>query len=149
MSELGSTPGSSEAVTSPIVPRPRPGYRSRPEGVPTRTKAALVAAVMRALIGVVSLATAVLYLPVHMVTPILSGVSVVMIVTGTYSVWRVGVAEPRLRQPTRVLAWVMPALTVLVFVVMAVLGAGSLGPDWGALGGAPEGDGTVRFESAP
>lgn len=134
---------------SPIVPRPRPGYKSRPQGIPTRTKAELVAAVMRALIGVVSLATAVLYVPTHMVTPILSGVSVIMVVTGTYSVWRVGVAEPRLRHLTRPLTWAIPALAVAVFVAMLVVGPGALGPDWSDLAGEPAYDGTVRFESSP
>ena len=134
---------------SPIVPRPRPGYRSQPQGIAPRVKAELIAATLRALIGVVALATAILYLPTHMVTPILSGVSVIMVVTGTYSVWRVGIAERRLRGITRALSWVMPALVVLVFVLMAIVGPGGLGPDWSELGGRPSDEGTVRFESAP
>lgn len=133
-----------------IVPGPRPGYRTpRPVAdITTHTKAALAAALMRAGVGLVCLAAAALYMPVHQVTPLLSGVAIVMIVTGTYSVWRVGIVERRLRRPTRVLAWLIPGLTLLLLAMMGILGPGSLGPEWRGPT-APVFDGTIRLESAP
>lgn len=136
-------------VSSAIVPRPRPGYRSRrpPPGIAGASKVALVAALLKTGVGLTCLFAAVLFMPIHMVTPVFSGVSCVMIVTGTHSIWRLGIEEPKLRQPTRVLTWLMPALTVGVFLLMWILGPGALGPDWTAAP-PPEFDGTVRFESA-
>lgn len=123
------------ASPSPIAPRPLPGYRSRGP-IRTSDKAALVATTARALLGVVCLGVAVLYLPPHMVTPILSGVSVLMIVSGSYAAWQLGRREERLLPYVRVVYWACPVLGVLVFVAMFAFGAGVLGPSWDALVGA-------------
>lgn len=122
---------------SPIAPRPRPGFRSRPE-VSTSDKAALVATTMRALLGVLCLGVAVLYLPSHMVTPILSGVSVLMIVSGSAGSWQVARREPRLFPYARVVYWGTPGLGVLVFVLMLIFGPGALGPSWEQMIGAQQ-----------
>lgn len=147
-----------EPFASPLVPRPRPGYRSRarPRDISPAVKAELAAGLLRAAVGLSCLGAATLYMPVHLVTPIFSGVACVMIVTGTYSIWRVGIRERRLRAPTRVLAWALPALTLALFALTFLLGPGAFGPDWadlvdpaGAPGAAPgHSAGTVRFESA-
>ncbi|MFZ9886178.1 MAG: hypothetical protein ACO3JL_01645 [Myxococcota bacterium] len=121
--------------TSPIAPRPRPGFRSR-RGVTTHEKAALVATTARALLGVVCLGVAVLYLPPQPVTPILSGVSVLMVVSGSYAGWQLGRREPLLRPYARLVYVGAPALAVLVFVLLPFIGAGGLGPDWSSLVGA-------------
>lgn len=122
---------------SPIAPRPRPGFKSRPD-VRTSDKASLVATSARAMLGVLSLCVAVLYLPPHMVTPILTGVSVLMIVSGSFASWQLGRREDRLRPYAKVVYWGAPLLGVLVFVAMFVFGAGSLGPSWESIIGAPE-----------
>ncbi len=93
-------------------------------------KASLVATTMRALLGVVCLGVAVLYLPSHVVTPILSGVSVLMIVSGAAGSWQVGRREDRLMPYARVVYWGCPALGVVVFLVMLLFGPGFLGPSW-------------------
>jgi hypothetical protein len=116
------------SMTAP-VPGPRPGYES-PEPVSFHDKAALVATAARALIGVMCLAVAVLYLPAAFVTPILSGVSVMMLVTGAYASWQVARREPRLRSYARMVWWGCPALGLLIFALMLILGPGSFGPDW-------------------
>lgn len=138
-----------EEEMSSIVPRPRPGFKSRraPAGVAGSTKIALVAALLKTGVGLTCLFAAVLFMPIHMITPIFSGVSCVMIVTGTHSVWRLGVDEPRLRRITRFLTWLIPGLVVAIFLLMWILGPGAFGPDWGAPIPS-EFDGTVRFQSA-
>lgn len=157
--DLDATPGppvGAARAPSPddaIVPRPRPGYRSapRPREISTAVKAELAAALLRAAVGLACLGAATLYMPVHLVTPIFSGVACVMIVTGTYSIWRVGIRERRLRTPTRALAWALPALTLALFALTWALGPGAFGPDWQDLVAAPgAGDAaqTIRFESA-
>lgn len=134
---------------SSIVPRPRPGFKSRraPTGIPGSTKVGLVAALLKTGVGLTCLFAAVLFMPIHMITPVFSGVSCVMIVTGTHSIWRLGVDEPRLRRTTRFLTWLIPGLVVLIFLLMWILGPGAFGPDWAAPVPA-EFDGTVRFQSA-
>jgi MFS superfamily sulfate permease-like transporter len=126
---------------SPLAPRPRPGFKSRPER-PERSSAAEVAAfvanTMRALLGVLCLGVAVLWLPPHMVTPILSGVSVLMIVSGSYGTWQVARRQPRFAPFARVIYWGAPALGVVVFALVLVLGAGGLGPTWSELAGQAE-----------
>lgn len=154
MSDASSAPESSagyeEVVEGAFVPRPRPGFKSRgtSQGVAGASKVALLAALLKSGVGLTCLSAAVLYMPIHMVTPIFSGVSCIMIVTGTHSIWRLGIDVPGLRRPTRLLTWLIPGLAVLIFLLMWVLGPGALGPDWDAPLPA-EFDGTVRFQSAP
>jgi hypothetical protein len=115
-----------------IAPRSRPGYRS-PRPAPSQ-KMALIAHVTRGLVGVVCLGAAVLYLPVHFITPVLSGVSFVMIVTGALGAWRCGRADPQIARIAQISTWGLPILSGLVFILMAIFGAGGLGPDWTQVG---------------
>lgn len=123
--------------TSSIAPRPRPGCRGQ-RPIRTSDKAALVATSFRALFGVFSLGVSALYMPPHMVTPILSGVSVLMIVSGSYASWQLGRREERLRPYVQVVYWGAPILGALVFVVMFAFGAGVFGPSWESIIGEPD-----------
>lgn len=129
--------GAATSDASGIAPRPRPGFKSRAP-VSNSDKAALVATTLRALLGVLCLGVAVLYMPSHMVTPILSGVSVLMIVSGSMGAWQVGRRDERVLPYARMVYWACPALGLLVFVAMLVFGAGFLGPSWNEVIGAQE-----------
>lgn len=118
-----------EALSS-IVPRPRPGFKTRRPEVSAHLKAAFFAAAFKSSVGVFCLATSVLYLPAHKVTPILSGVSLMMLVLGCHALWKVGRDEPRLARYTRPLLWAFPLASLLVFGLMLLVGPGGLGPTW-------------------
>ncbi len=131
------SPQPDDAATD-IAPRPRPGFRSRREA-PIDVNAApqMVAAAMGGSLGVVALAASMLYFPPHAVTPVLAGVSVLMITRGAYGAWKVGVAEPRLKTAARICTWGLPAGALAAFLAAAVLGPGGLAPDWTAIVGGP------------
>jgi hypothetical protein len=85
-----------------------------------------------------------------MVTPILSGVSVLMVVSGALGTWQISRREERLKPYARVVYWGTPALAVLVFVAMLIFGGGALGPDWSSLtGAAPERSAPAPTEYVP
>lgn len=88
-------------------------------------------------LGLLSLAAALLYLPPHMTTPILAGVSILMITRGAYGSWRVGASEPRVKKPARVATWGLAGGAVVVMILTGILGAGGLAPDWGQILGEP------------
>jgi hypothetical protein len=140
-------------LDSDLAPRPRPGWRSRREApVDVHALPQMVAAVMGGGLGVVALTAALLYLPPHMSTPILAGVSILMITRGAYGAWRVGVAEPRLKRPARAFTWLLAGAALVVFAATAVLGPGGLAPDWSAVVGRsppPAGAPTVTFQPKP
>jgi hypothetical protein len=132
---------------SSIAPRPRPGFKSRPEKADLNAKGHLIATTLRGLVGVVCLAVSLLYMPPGMVTPILSGISCLMIVTGAYGAWQVGRKEPLLQPFCRVSYWTVPLLGLLLFVLMLILGPGAFGPNWQEIVGTPEDD-IVRYRDA-
>lgn len=115
-----------------IAPKPRPGYKS-PDLAPSE-KLPMIAHIARGIVGLVCLAAATLYMPASFVTPVLSGVSCVMIVTGALGAWRVGRRDPSLKTISRFTVWALPIATVVIFVLVAVVGAGGFGPDWSQLG---------------
>jgi hypothetical protein len=140
-----------------LAPRPRPGFRSRP-AVDATEKAALFAGVLRACLGAAGLFAAVLYLPIHIATPILAGVSILMMVTGTTSTWRaVRSAPPAYRKIPAVLGAACLLATGVSVVLTLVFGAGAFGPVAAAREAARaqaeqearEAPPTVRFEPAP
>jgi len=90
----------------------------------------LVAASMRATVGLVFVAVAVLYFPIQLWTPIMSGVGILMVVNGCLGVWKVGRDRPPLRVVTRALIWGFSLACVGIFALMSVVGAGAFGPDW-------------------
>lgn len=107
-----------------IAPRPRAGFRSRDEDeLDTQVKAAFFAALSRGFVGVICLFVSLLTLPIHMVTPMLSGVAIMMVVSAAYSTWRVGVVEPRLRRWTTRFVYGFPIVSVVI-VLVAWLGWG-------------------------
>jgi len=113
------------------VPRPRPGFQSRDEPeVSWSERAALVATATRALVGVLCLFVAALYLPPSMVTPVLMGVSVLMIVSGAYSAWQLVRRVPTFRFYGQLVWWGTPIAAVIIFVLLFVMGGGAFGPNW-------------------
>jgi hypothetical protein len=153
--EHHAAPAANDPANDPgtdIAPRPRPGFRSRPDPAPTDAyeKARLFAGMTRAVLGCVGFFASLLYLPIQMATPILSGVSLLMMVTGSTSVWRAVRDAPQLKMLPRLVA-VGCALVAAVTVLLTVtLGAGALGPlkDLKQPGQGRD-DGTVRFEMQP
>ncbi len=111
-----------------IAPRPRPGYRTPRPGGGAAEKAQLFAGVLRAGAGCAGLFAALLYLPIQAVTPILAGVSILMMVTGCTSTWRAVRDAPSLKLVLRVLVAGCAAVTLLTLLLTWILGAGSLGP---------------------
>lgn len=135
---------------SGIAPRPRPGWRSpRPAPVDAQAWPQLVVAAIGGALGVLGLFAALLYLPPHPSTPILAGVSILMVTRGAYGAWKVGVAEPRVKGAARAATWSLSGSALVVLAVTAVLGAGALAPAWGDLLGPPRrtpAPPTVTFE---
>jgi hypothetical protein len=133
-----------------IAPRPRPGFKSRAGGViPGGEKAHLFAGVLRAAAGCVGLFAALLYLPIQPVTPILAGVSILMMVTGSTSSSRAVRDVPALKSVAVFVIAACAVVTALTLGLTLVLGAGSLGPfahmSHGAVPASTD-DGTIRFE---
>ncbi|MCP4499870.1 MAG: hypothetical protein GY822_07900 [Deltaproteobacteria bacterium] len=91
--------------------------------------AQLLATFARGGVGVLFIVVSMLFLPIHMLTPIMSGMGVLMVVTGSYGAWRVGQNEPRLRSLTRVFVYGLPILGILGFTVSFILGPGAFAPD--------------------
>ena len=132
-----------------IAPRPRPGFRSRPQPqVDPYEKARLFAGMTRAALGCVGFFASLLYLPIQMVTPVLAGVSLLMMVTGSTSVWRAVREAPSLKMLPRAVALLCTVVAMVSVILTMVLGAGALGP----LKDMPRpgrDDGAVRFEMQP
>lgn len=132
-----------------IAPRPRPGFRSRREPeVDPYEKARLFAGLTRAVLGCVGFFASLLYLPIHMVTPVLSGVSLLMMVTGSTSVWRAVRGAPQLKVLPRAVALLCAAVALVTVVLTMIVGAGALGP-LKDLPRPSRDDGAVRFEMQP
>lgn len=129
-----------------LAPRARPGFRSAPAGMDMTQKAAMVAALVRVTVGVIGFGGTLLWLPITMATPVLAGVSVLMMVTGCTSVSK----ATRLVIPK--LAPLVAGATALIALgiigVTAVLGAGAFGPVRN-MEPAPAGPPTVTFEPPP
>src|ERR1043166_2404123 len=139
------------AADSSIAPRPRPGFRSKPAFGATE-KAGLFAGVMRAAVGCAGLFAALLYLTIQNVTPILAGVSILMMVTGCTSSFRAVREMPALKRVPFILMGACGLVTAVSIVLTMTMGAGSLGPlaDLKHMpkhsdGGAP----TVSFQPTP
>ncbi|MBI1946066.1 MAG: hypothetical protein HYS27_10240 [Deltaproteobacteria bacterium] len=129
-----------------LAPRARPGYRSRREGLDMTQKAALVAALVRVLAGLGGLGGTLLWLPITIATPVLAGVSTLMMVTGCLSVSKASRAVyPKL---ARIVAAACAAGALVVVALTATLGAGAFGPVRNAAP-APVGAPTVTFEPPP
>lgn len=130
--ERGTEQGA--APLSAYAPRPRAGFTSRDDDeIPTERWVSFIAAALRACIGALFVFMAMLYLPVHMMTPILTGMGILMVANGLLATWKLGRTAPRMAMFAKILVYGVPALVVLMFVALGVLGPASLGPDWSAL----------------
>jgi hypothetical protein len=114
----------------------------------TYDTARLFAGSVRAALGCVGFFASLLYLPTQMATPILAGVSMLMMVTGTLSVWRALLLAPHLRVVPRVVAGLCVLVTAATVALTLALGAGALGP-LSDLKERAANDGTVRFMVRP
>jgi hypothetical protein len=125
-----ATPNDTPADDAGIAPRPRPGFKSRRVvEESTVDKPALFAGILRATLGAVGVFASLLYLPIQTATPILAGVSILMMVTGTTSTWRATRETPSpMKRAPLVLAGLCAVVTLASVVLTLVLGAGSLGP---------------------
>ena len=127
-------------------PSPRPGFRSHP--VDNYDKARLFAGATRAVLGCAGFFASLLYFPIVIATPVLAGVSILMMVTGSLSVWRAVLEAPALKPAWRAVAGLCGLVTVATIAGTLVLGAGALGP-LADLKAPSRDDGTVQFEMQP
>lgn len=136
-----------------IVPRPRPGYRSRTTSW-SQTMAAwspVAAGVLRAGAGVIAYVASLLTLPLHHATPFLIGVSLVMLVGGCTSVLKQSRDDVRLRGFGRTFTIASAVLVLVATGIALKLGPGAFAPKLSAPPAprAPaHSDGTVTFEPA-
>lgn len=122
-----------------IVPGPMAGYESpEPESVSGHDWMGLVAASLRSAVGIIFVGVAVLYFPVQLWTPIMTGIGILMVVNGSLGVWKVGRDRPGLRPLCRALVWSFAGICVGLFAAMSTFGAGFLGPEWSELASPQE-----------
>jgi hypothetical protein len=108
--------------------------------------AALFAGVVRAIVGLLGFGASLLMLPIHQATPILAGVSVLLVVTGNVSAWRAIEGSRALRIVFRALVGLSLVTLLAITAATAVWGAGALRPKAPP---ADDGPPTVRFEMSP
>jgi hypothetical protein len=144
------------ARPSEILPRrSRPGYRSPEPGWSQKLGewSPLVAAMLRSTVGLVAFVGVMLAMPVHIATPFLVGMSLLMVVGGVVATLKVTRQEPALRPVGRIFAAVAAGIVVVAFAIAAAVGVGAFAPriEFGPPRPAPPpvDDGTIRFESAP
>lgn len=129
-----------------LAPRARPGFKSQPTTLDMTQKAAMVAALVRVTVGVVGFGGTLLWLPITMATPVLAGVSLLMMVTGCTSLSKA--TRHALPHLTR---WVAAGAGLCALGVVGLtlaLGAGAFGPVRNAAP-PPPGPPTVTFEPPP
>jgi hypothetical protein len=107
-------------------------------GISPHLKAQFMASAFKTAIGGVCLVVPLLWLPSHVATPIITGVSILMLVSGAYTAWRTSVADRRLRLWARVVIWSAVVITLGAFAATAILGPGAFAPSWEDLTGANE-----------
>lgn len=119
------TTATTHLLMSDLSPRPRPGYET--PAAPLLTTA-LFASLLRTFVGVFCLGIALLWFPGQMWTPILSGVSILMVVNGALAVWKCVRRAEAHKVFSLVLVWgpVVVALGIIGFAM--VFGPGRLGP---------------------
>jgi hypothetical protein len=115
----------------------------RPLGADGMVTAALVAGVVRAGLGACAFVGASLFLPIQFVTPILSGISLLMMVTGCTSLMRVTRDDPRTKPVLHGMAIACALTLIITMLLVFVLGAGHFAPELGR----PASNDTVRFRA--
>jgi hypothetical protein len=133
------------------IPRPRPGYRTPEPAWSQRLGewAPIMAGMLRTVTGVVGFVGSLLFMPLHLATPFLVGVSLLMAVGGCTSTLKTTRDEPRMRATGRRFVYIIAAVCVAAFAVAGVKGAGAFAPDLSMFSTpppAPVDDGTIRFE---
>ncbi len=127
-------------------PRPRPGFRSQRAEVVAVELAGLFAGVLRGTVGMLGFFASLLLLPVHTLTPILAGVSVVLAVTGNVSAFRAVTRGTRMRIVPTAFAIVCVVAAATTVLLTVVVGAGAFRAR--SVAQAPDGPPTIQFESA-
>ncbi len=135
-----------------IVPRARPGYRT-PEPSWSRKMgewAPVTASLLRAFTGLIAFVGTLLFMPLHHATPLLVGVSLVMVVGGCTSTLKTTRDEPGMRTIGRRIVLATAALVMVGLVVAVIKGPGAYAPDIHLSAPAPApappaDDGTIRF----
>lgn len=107
---------------------PGPGLKTRVVPIDVNDHARLLAATARSLVGLLFVIVALHFLPIHMITPIMTGMAILMVVTGSYAAWQVGRREPRLMAIARVIVWGAPILTIGALIATTIFGAGMFSP---------------------
>lgn len=129
-----------------LAPRPRPGFTSQPAGLDMTERAQLAAALVRIIAGLGGLGGTLLWLPITIATPVLAGVSMLMMVTGCASLQKATRhALPRL---ARIAVATCAAGTLLIIGLTVTLGAGAFGPVRNQPP-PPTGPPTITFEPPP
>lgn len=135
-----------DTADADLAPRARPGYRSQPTGMDMTQKAAMAAALVRVTVGVIGFGGTLLWLPITIATPVLAGVSVLMMVTGCTSLSKA--TRATLPKLTRLIAAAAALCALAIVGLTVVLGAGAFGPVRN-MAPPPEAPPTVTFEPPP
>ncbi len=145
-------PDDGDAGGGAPIPRPRPGYRTPEPKWSQRLSewSPIMAGMLRTITGVVGFVGSLLFMPTHLATPFLVGVSLLMAVGGCTSTLKSTRDEPRMRQTGRRFVYVVAAVCLVTFAIAGVKGAGAFAPDLSGLAPAKKAttvdDGTIRFE---
>jgi hypothetical protein len=125
-------------VTSPpkssLAPRPSPGFESPEENPGAGQGLNLIAATVRATTGVLFVGISLLYVPIGMWTPIMTGVGFMMLATGSLNLWQISRRAPVFAKPIKVILWVFPGIVLFFFLLMGIFGPAAFGPAWHLMG---------------
>ena len=88
-------------------------------------KALLFANLCRAAVGLVCFGVALLWLPLHTVTPIMCGVAMLMMTQASYNAWKVGAQERRLMAFVKICIGLTAGLSVGLLVLALYAGFGA------------------------
>jgi hypothetical protein len=117
--------------------------RSRPAS--SMLDAAVVSGLVRASLGACGFVGALLFMPVHFATPILSGISMLMMITGCTSLMRAARYDKRVNALLKGMAAVCALVLVATLGMVLVMGAGRFAPEPTLAPASAKDDGTVRF----
>ena len=132
-----SIPHVTSSPKSPLTPRPSPGFES-PDVIPAAGHGLnLIVATVRATTGVLFVGISLLYVPIGMWTPIMTGVGIMMVATGSLNLWQISRRAPIFAKPIKIILWTFPGIVLFFFLLMGILGPAAFGPNWHLLGNSP------------
>lgn len=105
----------------------------------------LGAHVLRAILGAAAFCGALLLIPITFATPVLAGISMLMMVTGCTGTSGVLRNRPSSRRIGHVVIGACAAVVVVTLILVGVWGAGAFAPHTQTVS-SDLGDGTIRFE---